>query len=177
MALLHPNWTSLGADGSHRGAFSFTSSALARLSATPAQQSSSRQEPGSVFGRERLCATNGLGLFILPRAGGGAARRSRGSPTDMKNSSCPAGVHAQSRRAGRSAPPAARPIPKPETPRWRAAMPANDRKADGGPTPPAAPTVDRTARFFRTRRFRQDREVTPPDSRTRPTGCRSKPSG
>src|SRR6266478_9932488 len=38
----------------------------------------------------------------LLSCGGGAVRLSTGSPTAMKNSSCPAGVHMQSRRAGLS---------------------------------------------------------------------------
>src|SRR6516162_5625689 len=38
----------------------------------------------------------------LLRFGGGAVRLSTTSPTSMKNSSCPAGVHMQSRRAGLS---------------------------------------------------------------------------
>jgi hypothetical protein len=58
-----------------------------------------------IFGRECLCAPHALALFIFAphrrrRNMAGAIRVSRGSPTDMKNASCPAGVHMQSSRAG-----------------------------------------------------------------------------
>src|ERR1700736_5303829 len=91
MAPSAPKRTSLGADGSNTGAWSFTtgawsftSSALARPSDAPAEQSHSQRQLRSRFGRERLGASHALGLFILAGTGGGAARLSRGSPTDKR---------------------------------------------------------------------------------------------
>jgi hypothetical protein len=55
----------LGADRSNTGALSFTSSALARPSDAPAEQSPRHRQLGSIFGRECLCAPHALGLFIF----------------------------------------------------------------------------------------------------------------
>jgi hypothetical protein len=52
----------------------------------------------SIFGGQCLCSLYPLDLLVGLSLGGGAVRLSAGSPTAMKNSSCPAGV--QSRRTG-----------------------------------------------------------------------------
>lgn len=90
----------MGADGSNTGAFSFTNPALARPSDAPAEQNSSHQEPGSIFDRDCLCVARSRPVHLYRAQAAGALWLSMGSPTDMKNWSCPAGVHMLSRRAG-----------------------------------------------------------------------------